>query len=85
MRDMWNYGYGYDLGFPFFPLLWLLFWVFVIFMVFGRKRRWDRHFHDSSKEMTAEEVLADRFARGEIDEKEYEKRVEVLKKHNKKE
>jgi putative membrane protein len=81
---MWNYGYGYDWGFPFFPLLWLLFWVFVIFMIFSRRRRWDKHFQNSQKDMTAEEVLADRFAHGDIDEKEYENRLEVLKRHNKK-
>ncbi len=80
---MWNYGYGYDFGFPFFPLVWLIFWVVVIFLIFGRKRRWGRYHHDSPKDMTAEEVLADRFAHGEIDEKEYEHRLEVLKKHRK--
>ena len=76
------YGYGLWWGFQFEPLLWIAFWVFVIFFVFGRHRHWERH-QDSKKDMTAEEVLADRFARGEIDEKEYEKRLTVLKKHSK--
>lgn len=79
---MYHYGYGGWWGFPFEPLIWLAFWIFVVYFIFGRKHRWERH-PDSKKDMTAEEVLADRFARGEIDEKEYEKRLDVLKKHNK--
>ena len=79
---MYNYGYGLWWGFPFEPLIWAAFWLLIIFLIFGRHRRWDRH-QDAKKDMTAEEVLADRFARGEIDEKEYEKRLAVLKKHSK--
>jgi len=80
---MWHYGYGYGVGFPFFPLLWLIFWVVVVFLIFGRKHHWEKH-HTTQKDMTAEEVLSDRFAHGEIDEKEYEHRLEVLRKHSKK-
>jgi len=82
------YNYGFDWWFfPFAPLFWTVIWIFFIVFIFrgfGRHRRWDRYHHESQKEMTAEEVLADRFAHGEIDEKEYEERLEVLKKHNKK-
>jgi len=80
---MWDYGFGWW-GFPFFPFLWILFWVVVIYFFFGHRRRWDRYHHDAPSDKSAEEVLADRFARGEIDEKEYEKRLEVLRKHAKK-
>ena len=82
---MYHYGYGWW-GFPFEPLLWIAFWLIIIVLIFGRwghHRRWDRYHHESQKDMSAEEVLADRFARGEIDEKEYEKRLTVLKKHRK--
>lgn len=81
---MWHYSYGFW-GFPFIPLLWLLFWFVVIFLFWGRPGRFRRyHDHDSHSDKSAEEVLADRFAHGEIDEKEYESRLEVLKKHSKK-
>lgn len=84
---MYHYDFGWWL-FPFAPLLWVAIWILVIgfvFRVIGRHRRWDRYYEmQSQKDMTAEEVLADRFARGKIDEKEYESRLEVLKKHAKK-
>jgi putative membrane protein len=79
---MHHYALGWW-GFPFFPLIWVAVWLVIIFFIFGRfghRRHWDRY-NDSRKEMSAEEVLADRFAQGEIDEKEYENRLEVLKKH----
>ncbi|HVA97041.1 MAG TPA: SHOCT domain-containing protein [Candidatus Acidoferrales bacterium] len=82
---MYHYGFG-GWGFPFEPLIWVAFWLIIIFLIFGRwgrHHRWDRYHNDSRKDMTAEEVLADRFAHGEIDEKEYEKRLAVLKKHAK--
>lgn len=81
---MWHYSYGWDWFFPFSPLLWIVFWLVIIFLIFGRRHRWDHSHRDSQRDMDAEEVLADRFARGEIDEKEYEKRLEVLKKHKNK-
>jgi putative membrane protein len=78
----WHYGFFW--GFPFYPLLWLLFWVFVVFLMWGRGRRWRGYHHHSHSDKSAEDVLADRFAHGEIDEKEYDERLEVLKKHSKK-
>ena len=80
---MWGYNMGWGL-YPFIPFFWILFWFAVIYFFFGRGRRWHGHMHDtSSKDKSAEEVLADRFANGEIDEKEYEHRLEVLRKHAK--
>lgn len=78
---MWNYGFGYW-GFPFFPFFWLVIWIIVIMYIFGGKRRWTKH-HDAHSNKSAEEILAERFANGEIDEEEYDHRLEVLKKHNK--
>lgn len=59
---------------PIFPLLWLLVLGVVIFaLVRSRgKGRW----HQGH---SAEGVLAERYARGEIAEEEYRERLEVLK------
>lgn len=73
---MMHYGYGYGLDFfPFIPLLWFIFWVIVVYLIFGRGHRWHRHWHDQS---SAEDILKERFAKGEIDEKEYKERMKVL-------
>lgn len=57
-----------------FPLLWLLLLGGVIFaLVRGRGRgRWHQG-------QSAENVLAERYARGEIAEEEYRERLDVLK------
>jgi putative membrane protein len=60
---------------PIFPILWLLFLGFVIFAVF-RFRRGGGRWHPGP---SAEGVLAERYARGEISEDEYRERLEVLK------
>jgi putative membrane protein len=58
---------------PIFPLFWVLVWGVVIFAVFRLARgRW----HGSH---TAEQVLAERYARGEINVEEYRERLSVLK------
>lgn len=57
--------------FPLLPLLFFALWVAVIVMV---ARRW-RHPHHHS----GESVLAERYARGEIDEAEYRERRAVLR------
>ncbi|MGH3425047.1 MAG: SHOCT domain-containing protein, partial [Nocardioidaceae bacterium] len=59
---------------PIFPILWFLFVVAVIFTFarFGRGR-WGRPSN------TGESRLAERFAAGEIDEREYRERLAVLK------
>ncbi|SRR5260221_10937 len=79
---IYMYHDGYWGGFPFDSLIWVVFPLIVLLMIWGRRSRWERQ-DDSKKDMTAQEVLADRFARGKIDEKEYEKRLEVLKKNSK--
>ncbi len=78
----WNYGYGW-----FFPGLvclgfFVIFWLFVAFIVWGRWRWWDHRYghHHWTGERSAEDILADRFVRGEIDEEEYNKRLEVIRK-----
>ena len=63
-----------DHWFPFFPLIPLFFiglWVFV-FATFGR--RWRHH-----PRRSGEAVLAERYARGEIDAREYRERRTTLR------
>jgi putative membrane protein len=58
---------------PIFPLLWVLLWGVVIFAVFRfRGARWQRGH-------SAADVLAERYARGEITVEEYRERLSVLK------
>lgn len=76
---MWmHYGYGW--GFPFFPVLWIIFLVIVISLFWRRGHGWHEH---SQRDKSPEEILEDRFAKGEIDEDEYKKRLDVLQKHAK--
>ncbi len=56
-----------------FPLLWFLLIATVVFLV---ARRWRR---TGGPGATGESVLAERFARGDIDEVEYRARLEVLR------
>jgi putative membrane protein len=77
----WHSGTGW-----FFPgILMMLFWILVFVVIVSmiwRRHRWG-HYHDHGRywqgEKAPEDVLADRFARGEIDEEEYNKRLEVLR------
>ena len=63
---------------PVFPLLWLLF-VIALFVAFGYlgRRRWGR-FHAQAGQRAGESRLAERYAAGEIDEQEYERRLATL-------
>jgi putative membrane protein len=55
-----------------FPLLWLgVIVALVLLWRPGRRGRWQTH--------TAQEVLAERYARGEISVEEYRQRLDVLK------
>ncbi len=68
-------GYHHGSWFPLFPLLFLGLWV-VVFLTIGR--RW-RHGSDHGHGPSGESVLAERYARGEIDEAEYRSRRAVLR------
>ena len=77
----WGPGFGW--GFLFIPLIWIVVLV-AVFAIFGRRFRraaWARsgygHFAEPSRR--AESTLAERFAQGDIDEKEYRARLEVLR------
>jgi putative membrane protein len=69
-----HWGWGAGPWWPIFPIFWVLFWGALIFVVFRlRGRGWGYRAH------SAEEVLAERYARGEITVDEYRERSRVLK------
>lgn len=75
---MWNYGFGWG----FFPggLFWIILWIIPIWLFWGHS---GRHRRVMTDEKNAEEILSERFAKGEINEEEYEKRLSVIRKHDK--
>ena len=75
---------GFAPGFaPFFflfPLFWLIVIVLVVVLLGRRMRRgWDGAGPAWGAARQAETVLAERYARGDIDEVEYRARLEVLR------
>jgi putative membrane protein len=64
---------------PWLAPLWILLWIVVFatifrFVVFRGRGPWGRR----AARPTASEILAERFARGEIDDAEYRSRLETL-------
>ena len=85
-------GPGFGFGWIFFILI-PLFWI-AVFVLIGSlaRRRWSRggwgpgqfaghhgHWASVAAARSAESTLAERFAQGDIDEKEYRARLEVLR------
>jgi putative membrane protein len=68
-------GHGWGAG-PWIGILWLAFWVFVVAGVFFVLRRRSGYWHVGR---SAETVLSERYARGEISEEEYRQRLKVLR------
>ena len=77
LADMWGWGHhGWWAG-----GLMMLFWLLLLVgLAFTRIRACDRR-GPSPRASDAEQVLAGRYARGEIDETEYRARLAVLKEH----
>lgn len=85
------WGGGPWAGGPWFGWWWFLiplFWIGIFFLIFGLAgRRWRRAaaarggygWGPHSGNRTAEQTLAERYANGDIDEKEYRARLEVLR------
>lgn len=85
--------FGHGFGFLFFliPLFWILVIVLVVSLVARRRRHWGHwgyghpgfgpgaYWAQAQAARTAESTLAERFAQGDIDEKEYRARLEVLR------
>ncbi|GAB3620661.1 SHOCT domain-containing protein [Glutamicibacter endophyticus] len=61
--------------FLFMPLLWILIIGTVVFLI--RRSGFRRDLHQAAA--SAEGVLRERYARGEVDETEYRQRLEVLR------
>jgi putative membrane protein len=79
MKMMWWYGPGMNgWGYVLMTASMVLFWALVIFGVIALARYLGRADRATAAQPTPEEVLAERFARGEINEDEYQHRLEVL-------
>src|SRR6218665_1398644 len=83
-------GFGHPAFFPFFIIghaIWIVVIVLLIVLVARRRRSWTRgdgwdgaQSHGGHlTQMDAEQPLAERFARGDIEEAEYRARLEVLR------
>jgi putative membrane protein len=77
-------GWGWS-GWILMALVMVVFWAFVITAIVlgvryvaGGTRQ---HSHPTSETNRAEDVLAERFARGEIDEDEFRRRMLALREH----
>jgi putative membrane protein len=68
----WHRGGGWFPWFPLVPLFVVGVWVLLITLVFRRRWGW-------APGRSAEDVLAERYARGEIDEAELRERRAVLR------
>jgi putative membrane protein len=74
---MWDYGFGW-----FFPnFLWIIILVLFFWFIWGDKHNSCHRHEHFEEDKSPEQILADRFARGEIDESDYTKRLDTLKKH----
>lgn len=81
----WGSGGGFGWWFVLIPIFWILFFVLLFTLVGRRWRRsappWVEH-QARMVGRSAEATLAQRFANGDIDEKEYRARLEVLRANN---
>ena len=77
---MFWYGGGMNgWGYALMTISMVLFWALVIFGVVALVRFFTRVDQPTTTWSTPEQLLADRFARGEIDEQEYHHRLDVLR------
>lgn len=78
----WGMGQGWGFGHGPFGILWMvLFWSVVIALIVFAVRKFSRSTdgeESSISRSTPLEILQERYARGEIDEKEYQARKQVL-------
>lgn len=80
------FGPGFGWLFFLVPLFWIALFA-ILFAIFGRRRRamWGAYGHgygpwaQAHAARSAESTLAERYAQGDIDEKEYRARLEVLR------
>ena len=68
-------------GWWIFPFFWLG-WFVILALVFGGRWFWWRRYRGGTdRNGSGEQVLSERYARGEIDEDEYRRRLGVLREH----
>ncbi|HKN92150.1 MAG TPA: SHOCT domain-containing protein [Acidimicrobiia bacterium] len=75
--DHWGHGPGWWVLIP------LLFWGTLVFLLATRIRHWRRFGPFGPGWRSGEAVLAERYARGEIDADEYRNRLTVLREQGK--
>ena len=73
---MWD-TYGFGIGWSFMWIFMLLFWVLVILGIFALIR-WLAQGGESRNGGRALDILKERYAKGEIDKKEFEERKKDL-------
>jgi putative membrane protein len=80
MDMMWWYGNAMGgWGYLFMTIATVLFWALIILGAIALSRYLIRGERPTTARLTPEQVLAERFARGEIDEQEYHQRLDVLR------
>jgi putative membrane protein len=77
---MWWYGNGMDgWGYTLMTVSMVLFWGLIVYGVIALVRYVGRHDRSMDARPAPEQVLAERFAHGQIDEQEYRQRLDVLR------
>lgn len=74
----WNWDGGAWLAMGFGMLLWLVLGVVVVWLIVRGLTALERTRMDGPARSGPDEILRERFARGEIDADEYERRLSVL-------
>jgi putative membrane protein len=74
----WNLDGGAWLGMGFGMLVWLVLGVIAVWLIVRGLIALDRTRTDGPPRSTPDEILRERFARGEIDAEEYERRLTLL-------
>ena len=72
-----NYGSGMSHGFGGFFMI--LFWVLIILLIFYFGKQIAGSSRESSTDMSAEDILKKRYAKGEISKEEFDRTMEDIK------
>jgi putative membrane protein len=74
----WNWDGGAWIGMGIGMLLWLAFAVAIVWLVVRGLTELERRRPDGSNPSAPDDILRERFARGEIDAEEFERRLTLL-------